>query len=194
MNPPLRLRIFLLYYSDQGRESNFYHLVHNNSALDAEHYEPKAFWQMQGGLEIVVDEYYTVFHDNHFYMLAKACDFLIHSLYWLKHEETDWFARDQEYPDDVVRRMTDGNLLRLCKGDDQTVVLSYTPLDKNYQPSRIDRYFQGITFRREDWVEAVRLGLGEYFDLLLDITGEFPNDATSMLMMEYYNVWRNIGG
>ena len=194
MKPPTRLRTFLLYYSDQGRESNFYQLVHNNSALDAEHYEPKAFWQMQGGLELVMDEYYTVFHDFHFYVLTKATDFLIHSLYWLKGQENAWFSSDEAYPEDVVCRMTDGNLLRLCKGDNDTVVLSFTPLDTNHEPTRMDRYFQGLAFRSEDWLGAALAGLSEYFDLLLDITGEFPNDPTSMLMMEYYDVWRNIGG
>lgn len=194
MKPPTRLRIFLLYYSDQGRESNFYNLVHNSSALDSEHYEPKAFRQMQGGLEMVVDEYYTIFHDFHFYILAKATDFLIHSLYWLRGQQNDWFTLDEEYPQDVVCRMTDGNLLRLCKGENETVVLSFLPLDKNHQPTRMDRFFEGITFRREDWFEAARQGLSEYFDLLLDVTGGFPNDPSSMLLMEYYDVWRNIEG
>ncbi len=193
MSPTNKLEIFFLYCSNsRGEDISFTEIVQQKNILDGEDIEPSNFWGISGGVQILVNNYNTVFRSVNFHYLVKATNFLIHSLYWIKGIQNDRFDSDDDYPNDVVVRTTSNELLRLRSNSEKEVVLSFSHSERNHIWQRGDRYFENIIINKDDWYNASKLALSEYFEVLLRAVQSNPNDSTSKTMMGYYEGWRNI--
>lgn len=186
------IEIFVIYSSNTGREKFFFDIVRQEDIMDIEHYTPKGFWGIDGGIEIVIDGYCSIFRSTDFHYLVKATSFLLHSLYWTQSKKSEWFDVDDDYPDDIVLRNTNNDLLRIGKGNENELIISYTSVSENYLKVRGDRFFENILISQDAWINACKQALSEYFDMLLKITQDNPREDSSKTMMNYYYVWQNI--
>ena len=184
------LEIKLLYYSNQGREVSFTDISQGKDSLDLENYESENFWATMGGFEITIDGHLTIFHSSDFHYLVKATSFLIHSLYWIKNETSDWFDKDDEFPKDVIIKSTGGNIIRLTSINENELSFSYSHASKDHINVRGDRFFEGFTINKTEWFKQADLALDEYFIQLRKVIAqsEKPNRINET-MHEYYQVW-----
>ena len=186
------VEIIVLYHSIDGKEISFFDLFNRREAIDSEASEPAKFWWSYGGFEIAINDYKVIFHSCNFQYLVKATSFLIQSLYWLQGEKSDWFDTDDDYPNDVVLKTTSGEELHLTKNGIDDVKLSFTPKKKPYENERATRYFENLVIGKAEWENATRLALNEYFEVLLSVIQNSPDDEMSKTMLNYYDVWKDI--
>ncbi|KAM3091640.1 hypothetical protein ACKFKF_32810 [Phormidesmis sp. 146-12] len=187
------LEVAVLYYSDEGREASFTDLVNNREVMDLKHYEPSAFWSVSGGFDVTLNGYSSIFHSCNFYCLVKATSFLIHSLYWIKGKQSEWFDTNDDFPNDVLINPTPNTMLRLQRITKSEVVFSYSPLDNNYAHKRGDRYFSDIRLDSDAWFEQTNLALGEYFKILEFVIDKGDKSERIVeTMTEYLKVWKDI--
>lgn len=192
MKENLPIEIFTIYRSNEGRETSFFNIVNSKDLMDDEHYEPSNFWNCMGGLSICINQYQTVFCSTNFYNLVKATSFLIHSLYWIKSRRSDWFDIDDDYPHNVIVRITSTEILMLRQIDERELFLSFFSSERNHVRQRGDRYFENIAINKNDWYNASMIALSEYFTMLVKVVQNNPTDDTCKIMMSYYDVWRDI--
>jgi hypothetical protein len=187
------LEINILYFSRQGKEIIFSDITQKKDCLEISDYEPDNFWAIMGGFEITIGGHFTIFHSSDFHYLVKATSFLIHSMYWIKNQVSDWFDKDIEFPNDVVVKSTGGNIIRLICKNDSELSFSFSHISKDYRNVRGDRFFEEITINKYEWFKQVDIALDEYFSQLLNVIdkSEKPN-STNETMMEYYEVWTKI--
>ncbi|MEO7213590.1 hypothetical protein [Mucilaginibacter sp.] len=181
--------VYLLYSPSYNEEYTFFEIV-KGMPLDLKDYEVSNFWGVDGGIEIVVNGYCSIHKNTDFHYLVEATNFLIRSLYWLQGKKSDRFDVDDDYPNDVVVRTTGNKLLLLKDINEREISLSFTSLENNDVNARGVRYFENILIAKSDWSAAVKLALSEYFEVLLKVVQNNPNDSTSKTMMNYYNDWR----
>ncbi len=186
------IEVYLLYSPNDNKEYSFFEIVREAVPLDFKDYEASNFWGINGGFEIVANGYCSIFRNTDFHYLVKATSFLLHSLYWIQGKKSDWFDVDDDYPNDVVARTTNNKLLILKNINENEVSLAFTSSENNHANARGTRYFENIAINKNDWGNAVKLALSEYFEVLLTVVQNNPNDSTSKTMMGYYDVWRNI--
>ncbi len=186
------IEVIVLYQSIGGKEISFFDLLNHREAIDSEASEPANFWWSYGGFEIAINDYKVIFHSCNFQYLVKATSFLIQSLYWLQGEKSDWFDTDDDYPNDVVLKTTSGEELHLTKNGIDDVKLSFTPKKKPYENERATRYFENLVIGKAEWENATRLALNEYFEVLLSVIQNSPDDEMSKTMLNYYDVWKDI--
>ncbi len=188
-----KLEINVLYSSNQRREIAFSDIVQKNDCFDMEDYEPENFWGIMGGFDITVNNHFTIFHSSDFHYLVKATSFLIHSMYWIKNEVSDWFDKDDDFPDDVIVKSTGGNIIKLSPQNENEISFSFTNSTKNYINKRGDRFFENFIINKIEWFNQVDLALNEYFIQLLNVIdkSDKPNRTTET-MQEYCEVWTKI--
>lgn len=187
------IKVFVLYCSGTGREISFFELVQGENAMDLDDYTPEEFWGVSGGMEIIINDHYSIFRSTDFYYVVKATNFLIHSLYWIQGKKCDRFDEDDDYPNDVVIRTTGNKEIRLARtGTENEVQLSFTPKEKLYNNDRGIRYFEGITINKSEWKNAVQLALDEYFEVLTRTIENNPEDKRNTVMLNYYDAWKEI--
>ncbi len=187
------LEISILYFSNQGREITFTDISQRQDCMDVEDYEPDNFWGIMGGFEITIGGHFTIFHSSDFHYLVKATSFLINSMYWIKSEVSEWFDKDDDFPNDVIVKSTGGNLIRLTSQNDTELIFSYSHKSEDYENVRGDRFFEGFTIDKTEWFKQVDIALDEYFSQLLNVIdkSDKPN-RTNETMKEYYDVWTKI--
>jgi hypothetical protein len=185
------VEVYLLYSPRNDREYSFFEIVNDKIPLELSDSEPVGFWGIGGGLEIVINGYCSIFRSTDFNHLVKATSFLIHSMYWIKGRDSDWFDADDTYPDDVVLRTTNKNMLRLKSNDQETLVLSYTAVENTYQKKRGNKFFNDIILSKEYWLAACEQALREYFEVLHKVVEFSPTNETAKIMMNYYKVFEN---
>jgi hypothetical protein len=187
------LEVAVLYYSDEGREASFTDLVNNQQVMDLKHYEPSAFWSVLGGFDVTLNGHFTIFHSCNFYCLVKATSFLIHSLYWIKGKQSEWFDTNDDFPNDVLINPTPNTILRLQRITTSDLIFSYLPLNNNYTYKRGDRYFGDIRLNVNAWFEQTNLALGEYFKMLtLVLDKSDKSESLFHTMTEYLKVWQDL--
>jgi hypothetical protein len=176
-----------------GREASFFDLAQRKDGMDLEHYTPYGFWGIGGGMEIVTNDYHSIFRSTDFHYLVKVTNFLINSIYWIHGKRCDRFDIDDDYPNDVVLRTTGNKEIRLTNNNtDSEVQLSFTLQGKSFNYERGIRYFEGVTISKVEWTNAVTLALNEYFEVLIRVIDDNADDQTSKVMLGYYDVWKNI--
>jgi hypothetical protein len=185
------LEVTILYYSCSGREVTFTSIVNGEDAMDQEDYEPKPFSSLMGGFQLTVDGYKTIFSSSDFHYLVKATSFLIHSLYWIRSKTSEWFDKDDDFPNDVIVKSTGDNLIRLQNFRETEVNFSYSPKERRTL-KRGDRFFDGVTIEKQVWFNQTDIALKEYFDILLRVVSPKNDDETSKVMLDYYKVWKAI--
>lgn len=185
------IEIYVLYSPLNSYEYSFFEIVNENMPLAVGDYEPSGFWGINGGLEIVINGYCSIFRSTDFHYLVRATSFLLQSLYWLKGEKSHWFDVDDDYPDDVSVRTTGRNVLLLKNIDESNVELSFISAN-NESTERGLRYFNNIVINKDQWCSAVHIALSEYFEMLLAVVKNNLGDETNKTMINYYNVWQAI--
>ncbi|MFT3824382.1 MAG: hypothetical protein QM731_10700 [Chitinophagaceae bacterium] len=188
-NQPLEINI--LYYSDEGRESRFSDIQNNIDCLDIEDYETESFWSLMGGFEVTVNGFNTIFHNSNFHYLTKATSFLIQSLYWIKNEPSEWFAKEDIFPNQISLRSTGNNIVRLQEHNEHELIFSYTPA-KERTPQRGDRFFNGVVLNKQEWFKQTDIALGEYFNVLRYVLKTNSCNNISENMFEYYESWHTV--
>jgi hypothetical protein len=186
-----QLEINILYYSRTGRETTFTDIKNGKDSMDLEDYVPNCFWMLMGGFQVTIDGYKTIFNSSDFHYLVKAASFLIHSQYWIKGKLSDWFDKDDTFPNDVIVRSTGDNLVRLQKNDVNFLKLSYTPKEP-HPYKRGERFFNEEIVEKIQWFQQTDIALSEYFDILLHVVDQNENTETSKTMLDYYAVWKAI--
>ncbi len=186
------LEINILYWSSKGREVPFRFIINHTDTMDFDDYEAKTFWHLIGGFEVTLEGCKTIFHSSDFHYLVKATSFLIHSMYWIKGKESDWFDKDDTYPNDVIIKSTSNNLISLTNLSPEELSFSYTTNKENEIHNRGDRFFKNIRLNKQEWYEASNKALEEYFEILKQIADKQHDDPTSKIMMKYYRIWKNI--
>jgi hypothetical protein len=186
------LEINIFYASRGGREITFTDIANSSDCMDLEDYEAEAFWMLTGGFQVTLDGYKTIFRSSDFHYLVKATSFLIHSLYWIKNKTSDWFDKDDTFPNDVIVKSTGGNLVRLQSINDDELKFSHTPPNEKHLVKRGDRFFAGAIIHKKEWFIQTNVALKEYFDTLSFVVDKSEKSKTSEVMIEYYEVWKAI--
>ncbi|MDO6429649.1 hypothetical protein Q4E93_03540 [Flavitalea sp. BT771] len=187
-----QLEICILYWSKNGREVRFIDIVKDNDSIDMDEYAPEAFWSAMGGFEVTLNRYKTIFHSSDFHYLVKVTNFLIHSLYWIKGRTSDWFDKDEAFPNDVIVKSTGNNLIRLHSIDDKEISFSYTSSKDILISERGERFFEQVILDKQEWFKQTDIALKEYFDTLINIINRNESTEINKLMLEYYDVWEAI--
>ena len=187
-----KIEINILYDSKNRGEISFTDIANQNNSMDSEDYKPESFWGLTGGFQVTIDDYKTIFSSTDFHYLVKATSFLIHSMYWIKDKKSEWFDTDDTFPNDVIVKSTDNNLIRLQKYTDAKLEFSYVSTKQNYIRKRGDRFFEGLMIDKQEWFRQTNIALKEYFDTLLFVSNKAENDKTSKVMSEYYDLWKAI--
>jgi hypothetical protein len=66
MIPENSIEIHVLYSSRTNRECSFFEIIKNEMFLNSEHEQPSGFWGLDGGLEIVINGYCSIFRSTDF--------------------------------------------------------------------------------------------------------------------------------
>lgn len=184
------IRILLLYLTREGRVVYWDKIVNESDAMDSEEYFSKGFANIYGGIEIITGEYFVILHVTDFSYLIKVTDFLLHSLYWLKEKNSDWFNPIES--EQIVLKTIGLHEIKFQKNAaKKEVILSYYPGSSNYMKKRSDKFFENISIDEQCWINSVEIALQEYFymiekEILKDGTG---NDE---VMASYLNIWKAI--
>lgn len=158
------LEIQLLYSSSTG-EFTFYKIRNGNATFDFYEDCVKNFWNISGGIELLINGTYSVYRSVDFEYLAKPVDFLLESLRMIYGFEHNFSF--VTYRSDIVylRPMGYSKLELFIQKD--VVLLSNNSLGPAYQSSyRNSRLFSQITIDKKMWVDQVCLALEDYFYFL----------------------------
>ena len=185
------LEIIFLYRSNQGRETTYNALVYGEDEMDSEDYEAENFWQTMGGIEITKDGYKTIFNSTNFYNIVKPINFILHSLYKIKNVNCDWFD-DETEPSQITIRTLANDVLKLKLLKNNTLTLSYLPLDNEAKYKRGKYYFVDEVINIETWITQVEKALNEYFEILSRVIRESSENNTVKIMKDYLGVYKNI--
>ncbi len=114
-------------------------------------------------------------------------------MYWIKNEVSDWFDKDDDFPDDVIVKSTGGNIIKLSKQNESEISFSYANSSEDYNNKRGDRFFENFVVNKIEWFNEVDLALNEYFIQLLNVIDKSnKQNRTIETMQEYYEVWTKI--
>ena len=185
------LEIIFLYRSNQGRETTYNALVYGEDEMDSEDYEAENFWQTMGGIEITKDGYKTIFNSTNFYNIVKPINFILHSLYKIKNVNCDRFD-DETEPSQITIRTLANDVLKLKLLKNNTLTLSYLPLDNEAKYKRGKYYFVDEVINIETWITQVEKALNEYFEILSRVIRESSENNTVKIMKDYLGVYKNI--
>ena len=185
------LEIIFLYRSNQGRETTYNALVYGEDEMDSEDYEAENFWQTMGGIEITKDGYKTIFNSTNFYNIVKPINFILHSLYKIKNVNCDWFD-DETEPSQITIQTLANDVLKLKLLKNNTLTLSYLPLDNEAKYKRGKYYFVDEVINIETWITQVEKALNEYFEILSRVIRESSENNTVKIMKDYLGVYKNI--
>ena len=183
------LEINLLHYTTKERIVSYGDIARHVDYLDSEDLEPTNFWGACGGFEVTVDGFKTIFRNLEFYVLLRAIDFLLCSLFWIKGNRIGWFDIDHEFPNDVVARFQSGNFIRLQRGEAQSLLFSFLPTDMNKFGLKGTRFFSSEIINREEWCQKARLALSQYFDVLVKVIDKEPDHPQSKVLKAYQDLW-----
>lgn len=186
------IEIFVVYYSNAGRETTFFDIVEGKEVMDLEHYNPSGFWGCGGGLKIITDNFNTLFNSVKFEYLVKATSFLIRSMYWIKGTRFSWNDVEEEYENGVTLKTETNDLIFLRKSGINKLLLSYFSSNKGAVRERGQSFFEDIIISEKAWYNASQQALTEYFVILKKITDENPLDESNVVMLNYYNAWLNL--
>jgi len=187
------LEIICLYRSNQGRDVTYNAIVSGTDAMDLEDYEADNFWQTMGGIEITKDGYKTIFNSTDFYYVVKPVSFILHSLYKIRNITCDWFDdNDETDPSQITVQTVANEVLKLKLLKNNTLSLSYLPLDNETKHKRGKHYFIDEVINIETWVIQAEMALNEYFEILSKVIRESVENNTVRIMKEYLNIYQNI--
>lgn len=184
-----KIEVLCFYYSYAGREVSYYDILNKTDFMDETDQTPNDFWCSLGGFSITIDGFKTIFNNHNFYNMVKASTFLLNTLYWLAGKESDWFNQAPNTDELYVEFGVNEKLIIRDRSLTE-ISLSYSNQTVGYERKRGDRFFEDIILSKQEWIDAVKAGLNEYFTVLLQATNN--NDSTSKIMQEYYNVWKQV--
>ena len=183
-----KIEVLCFYYSYAGREVNYNDILNKLDFMDEEDRTPSGFWTSLGGFSITIDGFKTIYSNHNFYNMVKASTFLLNTVYWLNGKESDWFNKPINASELSIEFGVNEKLTIHNKSLTE-ISLSYSNQTIGYERKRGDRYFEDIVLPKQEWVNAVKVGLNEYFKVLLQIAHNDKNNDTSKIMQEYYSVW-----
>lgn len=186
------LEIICLYRANSGREVPFNSLFNNSDVIDEDNLGD--FWNVMGGLIININQFCTIVRENNYYVLLNPVTFLLHSLYWLKGLDSNWYDEDEEHPGCLTIKTMDGKILILKQVDELTLSLSYYYQNKSELNSeRGNTFFSDLRFGKDIWKSATIKSLEEYFSVYKTLLEWSKSDIPSNSnMLEFLRLWDNI--
>ncbi|PUZ19172.1 hypothetical protein GA0116948_1382 [Chitinophaga costaii] len=187
-----KLEILCLYCSYAGRVTSYYELCNDADFMEKEEYTNSGFLASLGGFSITIRGFNTIFNSYGFYNVMKATTFLLNTLYWLegKYYE-DWF-NDYSNTDLLSIEFGINEILTIRKNGMAEIQLSYFNKEKMDQSKRGEHFFYDFVLRTDEWLEACRIALEEYFAMLLKVVRQNKHDDAAIVLLRYQEVWRQI--
>ncbi|PUZ24702.1 hypothetical protein DCC81_10150 [Chitinophaga parva] len=175
------LKIFILHRAARGREATFHDIDRHLDAMDEADYAPARFKEAGGGISIVLNNYLTLYRSTDFKAASDIVYFLLQSVSWLDDHQQE---AAPSIPDGVTLYMTNGDIIRLTKVDDDTIAISYDRLNTRIPVTpRSNMFFSDVLVSKQEWVSAAIVALKEYQRILDWIVeeGNAADEATLLL-------------
>lgn len=188
------IEVTCFHLSYAGAETTYYDISRNGfPVMDLDNWDIDGFWGAHGGFTITIDGYKTVFHSSEFYNIVKATTFLLNTIYWLEGKPSDWF---NDYTGAEELSITFGlqEVFKVRKKNEDAIYLSYYREDASAERTRGDRFFTDLLVSRDSWIDACKVALDEYFQVLKEIADGYPTSGYAPTLHRYYDVWMGVKG
>ena len=194
------LEIELIACSNMGGGDQGFYSINKTSFLHPEDSFPSKFWGISGGIEIVVDGYFSIYRSTQYYLLVSVADFLLTTLYNLKPVVLDTEkAFFNAYPQDIIDLESVDvykSILRFEKNDNSSIKLSRFPsMPTIKEMSRYPKFFDNVIIDSDVWARECAFALDDYFNYFdKTVLGFFAKqeqtDAKKIdLMKRYVEMW-----
>lgn len=158
------IRIYLLYTSGYGRVASFYNLNNDTATMEIEDYNAEYFWNVGGGLRVVLNEYYTIFYSTSFNYVLDCIYFLMDSIYFVsgRYSNCRYFLDTNELDQRVLFRTALNEYVTVINSSAELFSLSYVQGEYAMSSSRGDFYFNDLLLNRQLWIDAALVAIREF--------------------------------
>lgn len=188
------IEVMCFHLSNADAETTYYDICRDGiPAMDMDNWDIKSFWMAYGGFTITLDGYKTVFHSGGFYNIVKATTFLLNTIYWLEGKSSGWF-NDHEGAEELFINLGLHETFKVRKKNEHEILLSYYRENNAALRNRGEHFFHELLLSRDSWIDACKIALGEYFQMVREIADAHPESKLKRVLDEYYDVWMGVSG